>query len=72
MYVAPPVEQRAIHLPLNPRIRAPLEAASKMIGSYDTIVAATAMARTRVVATFNTRHFDNAPGLRDRKKHFQG
>jgi tRNA(fMet)-specific endonuclease VapC len=45
------------------RIWAQLESAGKMIGSYDMIVAATAMERTSVVATFNTRHFDVVPGL---------
>jgi predicted nucleic acid-binding protein len=34
-----------------------------MIGSYDMIVAATAMEPTSVVATFNTRRFNVVPGL---------
>ncbi|MCX6545990.1 MAG: PIN domain-containing protein [Acidobacteria bacterium] len=45
------------------RIWAELEAAGKMVGSYDMIVAATAIERTSVVATFNARHFNVVPGL---------
>ena len=45
------------------RIWAQLEAAGKMIGSYDLIVAATALERGSEVATFNKRHFDVVPGL---------
>lgn len=40
------------------RLWAQLEAAGKMIGCYDLIVAATAMERGAAVATFNTRHFE--------------
>lgn len=39
------------------RIWARLQAAGKMIGDYDLIVAATAMSRGCGVATFNTRHY---------------
>ena len=46
------------------RIWAQLEAAGKMIGAYDLIVAATAMERGSEVATFNRRHFDCVPGLK--------
>ena len=46
------------------RIWAELEAAGKMIGSYDVIVAATALERGSDVATFNKRHFDCVPGLK--------
>ena len=46
------------------RIWAELEAAGKMIGSYDVIVAATALERGSGVATFNKRHFDCVPGLK--------
>ena len=45
------------------RIWAHLEAAGTMIGSYDMIVAATALERASQVATFNARHFDVVPGL---------
>jgi tRNA(fMet)-specific endonuclease VapC len=45
------------------RIWAQLEAVGKMIGSYDVIVAATALERGSEVATFNKRHFDVVPGL---------
>jgi len=45
------------------RIWAQLEAAGKMIGYYDIIVAATALERGSEVATFNKRHFDVVPGL---------
>ena len=46
------------------RIWAELEAAGKMIGYYDIIVAATALERGSEVATFNKRHFDLVRGLR--------
>jgi predicted nucleic acid-binding protein len=58
--IVPYTEQTAYE---HARIWAQLEAAGKMIGSYDLIVAATAMERTSVVATFNARHFDVVPGL---------
>jgi len=45
------------------RLWAQLEAAGKMIGAYDIIVAATAIERASHVATFNTRHFEVVPGL---------
>lgn len=46
------------------RIWAELQAAGKMIGAYDLIVAATAFENESVVATFNTRHFSVVKGLR--------
>ena len=46
------------------RLWAELEAAGKMIGAYDLIVAATALERGSEVATFNRRHFDHVPGLK--------
>ena len=46
------------------RIWARLQAAGKMIGDYDLIVAATAISRGCSVATFNTRHFKQVPGLK--------
>jgi tRNA(fMet)-specific endonuclease VapC len=46
------------------RIWAELEAAGKMIGYYDLIVAATAMERGSDVATFNKRHFGLVAGLK--------
>ena len=45
------------------RIWAELESTGVMIGSYDLIVAATAMERGRTVATFNQRHFAHVRGL---------
>ena len=45
------------------RIWAELEAAGKMIGYYDLIVAATGLERGSQVATFNRRHFDSVSGL---------
>ena len=45
------------------RIWAELEAAGKMIGYYDIIVAATASERGGDVATFNRKHFDIVSGL---------
>ena len=45
------------------RIWAELEAAGRMIGYYDIIVAATALERGSDVATFNRKHFDLVSGL---------
>ena len=45
------------------RVWAELEAAGKMIGFYDVIVAATALERGSKVATFNRRHFAQVQGL---------
>ncbi len=49
------------------RIWAQLEAGGNMIGSYDVIVAATALERGSEVATFNKHHFDRVVGLRVRE-----
>jgi tRNA(fMet)-specific endonuclease VapC len=46
------------------RIWAALETTGAMIGSYDLIVAATAMERGNAVATFNKRHFSRVRGLK--------
>ncbi|HVY72128.1 MAG TPA: hypothetical protein VHH73_19495 [Verrucomicrobiae bacterium] len=46
------------------RIWSQLAAAGKMIGYYDVIVAATALERGDVVATFNIRHFNSISGLK--------
>ena len=46
------------------RIWAELEAAGKMIGYYDIIVAATALERGCDLATFNTKHFGAVKGLK--------
>lgn len=46
------------------RLWASLEAAGKMIGSYDLIVAATALEGGSAVVTFNTRHFAHVQGLK--------
>ena len=46
------------------RIWAEAERSGKMIGFYDLIVAATALERGSQVATFNTRHFRQIPGLK--------
>ncbi len=46
------------------RIWARLDAAGKMPGYYDLIVAATALVRGSAVATFNARHFSAVPGLK--------
>ncbi len=45
------------------RLWADLQAAGKMIGAYDLIVAATALERGSHVATFNKRHFSRVNGL---------
>jgi tRNA(fMet)-specific endonuclease VapC len=46
------------------RIWAAAESAGKMAGFYDLIVAATALERGSVVATFNKRHFSQFQGLK--------
>ena len=43
---------------------ADLESSGKMIGYHDLIVAATALERGSVVATFNVRHFSQIKGLK--------
>ena len=58
--VVPYTEQTAYG---HARIWADLEAAGKMPGYYDLIVAATALERGSQVATFNRRHFDPVPAL---------
>jgi predicted nucleic acid-binding protein len=58
--VVPYTEQTAYG---HARIWAELEAAGKMVGYYDLVVAATALERGSQVATFNQRHFDPVPGL---------
>ncbi len=45
------------------RIWAEVQAAGKMTGYYDLIVAATALHRGSQLATFNRRHFEHIPGL---------
>jgi tRNA(fMet)-specific endonuclease VapC len=45
-------------------IWAALESSGTMIGSYDLIVAATALERGSAVATFNQRHFVQIAGLK--------
>jgi predicted nucleic acid-binding protein len=46
------------------RLWATLESSGKMIGYYDLIVAATALERGSIVATFNKRHFSQIRGLK--------
>jgi tRNA(fMet)-specific endonuclease VapC len=58
--VIPYTEQTAYE---HARIWAELDARGKMIGFYDVIVAATALERGDVVATFNKRHFAQVKGL---------
>ncbi len=58
--VIPYTEQTAYE---HARIWAGLEAAGRMIGFYDVIVAATALERGSQVATFNKRHFTQIKGL---------
>jgi len=59
--IIPYTEQTAFE---HARIWAALESSGTMIGSYDLIVAATALERGSEVATFNRRHFVQIPGLR--------
>jgi tRNA(fMet)-specific endonuclease VapC len=57
----PYTEQTAYH---HARLWADLEGAGKMIGSYELIVAATALEREAELATFNKKHFAKVPRLR--------
>jgi tRNA(fMet)-specific endonuclease VapC len=59
--IAPYTEQTAYH---HARIWAQLESSGNMIGPYDLIVAATALERESVLATFNKHHFANVRGLK--------
>ncbi|MGA9508425.1 MAG: PIN domain-containing protein [Candidatus Sulfotelmatobacter sp.] len=58
--IVPYTEQTAYE---HARIWAELQAAGKMIGAYDLILAATALERGSHVATFNKRHFAMIKGL---------
>lgn len=58
--ILPYTEQTAYE---HARVWAALEAAGKMIGAHDLIVAATALERHDSIATFNVRHFGSVPGL---------
>ena len=58
--IIPYTEQTAYE---HARIWAGLEAAGKMTGCYDVIVAATALERKSSVATFNKKHFSSIKGL---------
>ncbi len=59
--IVPYTEQTAYH---HAHLWAQLESSGKMIGPYDLIVAATALERESVLATFNKRHFANVRGLK--------
>jgi tRNA(fMet)-specific endonuclease VapC len=45
------------------RIWSDLESSGKSIGAYDLVVAATALQRGSILATFNRRHFSQVRGL---------
>lgn len=45
------------------RLWSDLESSGKIIGPYDLIVAATALQRGSILATFNRRHFSQVKGL---------
>jgi len=59
--IIPYTEQTAYE---HARIWAALQSSGKMIGYYDLIVGATALARGNGVATFNKRHFAQIRGLK--------
>jgi len=59
--VIPYTEQTAFH---HARLWAEMESKGTIIGAYDLIVAATALERESVLATFNKRHFVNVTGLK--------
>jgi predicted nucleic acid-binding protein len=58
--IIPYTEQTAYY---HARVWAELERTGKMTGAYDLIVAATALERESVLATFNKRHFASIDGL---------
>ena len=49
---------------LHAKVWSKFQAAGRMIGYYDVLVAATALELDYEVATFNSRHFESVPGLR--------
>lgn len=59
--IIPYTEQTAYE---HARLWAQLESSGRMIGSYDLIVAATALERESVLASFNKRPFANVRGLK--------
>lgn len=59
--IIPYTEQTAYE---HARLWAQLESSGKMIGPYDLIVAATALERESVLASFNKRHFAHIRGLK--------
>jgi tRNA(fMet)-specific endonuclease VapC len=59
--IIPYTEQTAYE---HARIWAQLEGSGNAIGSYDLIVAATALERGSDLATFNQRHFNRVKGLK--------
>jgi predicted nucleic acid-binding protein len=59
--IVPYTESTAL---VHAQIWAGLESSGEMIGAHDLILAATALERGSVVATFNKRHFLSVPGLR--------
>jgi predicted nucleic acid-binding protein len=58
--VIPYTESTAL---VHAQIWAALESSGKTIGAHDLILAATALERGSIVATFNKRHFVLVPGL---------
>ena len=59
-----PVPYTEITAVIHAKLWAKLESSGSMIGSHDLILAAAALERDSVVATFNKRHFRAVPGLR--------
>lgn len=59
--VVPYTESTAL---VHAQIWASLESSGEMIGAHDLILAATALERGSIVATFNKRHFVLVPGLK--------
>jgi tRNA(fMet)-specific endonuclease VapC len=59
-----PIPYTEITALIHARLWAQLESSGKRIGAHDLILAAAALERDSVVATFNKRHFSVVPGLR--------
>jgi predicted nucleic acid-binding protein len=49
---------------IHARLWAKLESSGNMIGAHDLILAAAALERDSILATFNKRHFNVVPGLK--------
>jgi predicted nucleic acid-binding protein len=59
-----PISYTEITALIHARLWAKLESSGNMIGAHDLILAAAALERDSILATFNKRHFNVVPGLK--------